>query len=108
MDILEILGPVLYDLFHLVIIVVAGFAVTYIRKRIAAEKLELISAIAQDAVLFTQQVYWHLDGEAKYDAAMERISYILRERGIKVDPAELKMFIESAVKQFKKEFAEQW
>ncbi len=96
------------DAVQLSIIVGVGYVIAYLRKRIADEKLVVVKNIAKDAVIFTQQVFGHLDGKAKLRVAVERVSALLAERGIKAAPQEIEMFIESAVKTAKKEFADQW
>lgn len=74
------------------------------------QKIQLSDDIKQHAaylaVLFAQQVYE--DNEEKYFQASQFISKYLSERGIKVTEEEIRILIESALKQAKAGFKEMW
>ncbi len=60
--------------------------------------------VAKTVVLFVEQVYKDLHGEEKLNAALERASVILTEKGIKVSVTEMKTLIEAAVSEFNEAF----
>lgn len=53
--------------------------------------------VVEATVTYVQQVYKALDGEKKFEKAIERASVILTEKGIPISEAELTMLIEAAV-----------
>ena len=60
--------------------------------------------VAKTVVLFVEQVYKDLHGEEKLNAALERASVILTEKGIKCTATEMKTLIEAAVAEFNEAF----
>ena len=58
---------------------------------------EIVRTIVESVVKWTQQVYEDCDGPEKLQAALQKASDILNEKGITVSESELNMLIESAV-----------
>lgn len=96
------------DVFQLLLVVGIGFLINFIRLKISEEKLTLIEKIITEGVKFAQQVYKDAGGEEKYEKAVEQITTVLNSKGLKINEVELKMLIESVLKQMKKEFGDQW
>ncbi len=67
-------------------------------------KYEVVLAV----VLAVQQVYKNLDGESKYLEAVRWITERFKRLGLEVDPQEVDLMVEEAVKRFKLEFGERW
>lgn len=61
-------------------------------------------AIAKSVVQFVEQCYKHLHGEEKLNAALNRMSELLAEKGIKVSVLEMETLIEAAVGEFNEAF----
>ncbi|KUO58982.1 MAG: hypothetical protein APF84_05875 [Gracilibacter sp. BRH_c7a] len=72
------------------------------------QTIETKQLIAQEAVLFTQQVFRHCEGERKYQAAMEVLAGKFQRYGIVVTHEELDELVHTALKSAKKEFKEVW
>ena len=111
----ELVVKVLTEVLMLVMVLVGGFVVQFLRKKIGVEKMKAIEAelaakqeIVDAVVLFVQQVYEAYDGKDKFNKAMLTASKWITAKGFTVTPEELQSMIESSVKLFKKEFAEQW
>lgn len=111
----ELVVKVLMEVLMLVMVLVGGFVVQFLRKKIGVEKMKAIEAelaakqeIVDTVVLFVQQVYEAYDGRDKYDKAVLTASEWITAKGFTVTPEELQSMIESSVKILKKEFAEQW
>lgn len=60
--------------------------------------------VAKEVVRFTAQVYKALNGEEKFEKALEAMSQILAQKGIYITELEMQVLIEAAVAEFKKEF----
>lgn len=61
-------------------------------------------AVARTAVQFVEQVYKNLHGEEKLNAALERASELLNEKGIRFSLLEMETLIEAAVAEFNDAF----
>ena len=57
--------------------------------------------VVQTVVKAVQQLYADLDGEERLQKAIENISEMLEEKGIAITELEIRMLIESAVKEMK-------
>lgn len=104
-----------YDLLAILIPVLAGFIIEFIRRRLGVEKMKRIQEelatkqeLAALAVRFVEQVYRDLHGEQKYQKAAEWLAARAGELGLKVTPQEIKGLIEAALRAFKDEFGEEW
>lgn len=60
-------------------------------------KDETVRAVVESVVRWAQQVYEDCDGVEKLEAALQKASDILNEKGITISDSELNMLIESAV-----------
>lgn len=58
---------------------------------------EIVRTIVESVVRWAQQVYEDCDGPEKLQAALQKASDILNEKGITISDEELNMLIESAV-----------
>lgn len=58
---------------------------------------ETAQAVVKDVVQFVEQVYTDLHGKEKLQKAIEQVSTILQNKGIKITETEIMMLIESAV-----------
>lgn len=57
-------------------------------------------SVVKTCVQAVEQVYTDLHGQEKFDKCVEAASEILSQKGVKITELELKMLIESAVKEF--------
>lgn len=60
--------------------------------------------IVAETVKYVEQVYHLVDGEDKYNMALERIIELLKEKGLSVSDNEIQTLIESAVYSLKQGF----
>ena len=104
-----------YDVLAIVVPALVTVGAAWLYKRLGVERvaqireqLETKRALAEAAVLFVQQVYWELDGPAKYDQAAAWLSNMAARYGLEITDDEIKGLIEAALKLLKAEFAEQW
>ncbi len=58
---------------------------------------ETAKTVVKDVVRFVEQVYGDIHGKEKLQKAIEQVSIILQEKGIKITETEIMMLIESAV-----------
>lgn len=106
---------VLENILIILVTLLAGYAVAFIRKRLGVEgmqKIESELAVKQElallAVRFVEQAYRHLHGEEKYNQAAQWLAKRAEEAGLNVTAEEIKGLIESALRAFKDEFGEEW
>lgn len=111
----ELLLPLIQELLYVSITVGVGFLIAYMKKKLSVEQLKQIKTemdnkreIIELVVLFVQQVYSHLDGNARYEEALNRASILLQQKGLKITDEELQSLLESSVKNLKYEFGESW
>jgi LL-H family phage holin len=104
-----------YDLLAILIPLLAGFIIEFIRRRLGVEKMKQIQEelaakqeLATLAVRFVEQVYKDLHGPDKYQKAAEWLAARAGELGIKVTPDEIKGLIEAALRELKDAFGEEW
>ncbi len=85
---------------------------SYLRKKghldFVVKNKELLTELANEAVLYAQQKYSYLEGEKRYTKALTWLVKELSRYDIKVDPNILEGYIESSVKIFKKKFGDKW
>ena len=65
-----------------------------------SDKEKLYLSLASTCVQAVEQIYKDLDGKAKLEKALEAFSQMLKTRGIKLSPIEMRMYIEDAVGAF--------
>ena len=99
---------VVEELLKVVAILLAAYVIQYLRRRLNDEQMKLIEKIVADGILFTQQVYGHLDGPARFDQALMHISAALEEHGIHISPERLRILIEAILKELKMEYGQDW
>jgi hypothetical protein len=110
-----VLSDLLAQVFMLLGVLLASFALALLKKQVGVQKLKQIEAeltakqeIVDTVVLFVQQVYATYDGEEKYKLALARATDLMNKKGLKITPEELESLIESSVKLMKKEFGDAW
>ena len=112
MDIIEMFLPIITELLGQIFLVLAtlaiGFIISFIKRKTSIEQRKILEEIFSDAILFTQQVYRHLDGPAKFEQAKLRVVMMLEEKGIKLNEEQIQTLIESTLKKLKNEFGEYW
>ena len=106
---------VLENILIILVTLLAGYAVAFIRKRLGVEgmqKIESELAVKQElallAVRFVEQAYRDLHGEEKYNQAAQWLADRAGEAGLNVTAEEIKGLIEAALRAFKDEFGEEW
>lgn len=111
----NVLSEVIVKLILLLLPFLMGAAFEVARRVIGVQKLsklkhvlDIKNSLAADAVLFAQQAFKDLDGEQKYQKALQALSQRLEMYGINYDPGELGILIESALKEIKKDFSADW
>ncbi len=108
MEWVELFLPIIKDV---VIIIVVAVVIPAIAagvswwKELAIENW--IKELVVDGVLFTQEKFWDLSGERKFEEAKLWIVAKLIEKGIDVDMAWLEGLIDAVVKQLRAEFGEE-
>jgi Arc/MetJ-type ribon-helix-helix transcriptional regulator len=100
---------------QLLLPIIAASVVAFIWKLVGAEGMRKIehelsskSEYVKIGVRLIEQVYKDLKGQEKADKAFEWITARLNENGIHFTEEELRGMIESAVRQFKDEFGDNW
>ena len=94
--ILPVLGTALLGL--------AGFLGTQLQaawKRVATDKTK--KKVAETCVKAVEQLYKDLDGEKKKQKAIDNITKMLAEKGIKITKLEIEMLLEAAVAEFNRQ-----
>ncbi len=111
----EVVAPLLQDALLLLVTVLAGFMVAWLKKRLGVEgmkKIETELALKQElaflAVRFVEQAFKDLKGEEKYTQAAKWLSERAGEIGLNITTREIKGLIEAALRTFKDEFGEEW
>ncbi len=104
----EIVFQLLTEILKLIAIAAGYFLIGFLMQHLSEQRFKIVRAIVRDGVLFAQQVYGHLDGEVRYEKALERISAALADYGITVNEEQLDAMIEAMVKALKKEFGDDW
>ncbi len=79
-----------------------GFTVKNMVKKFLNNKTA--QTVAKTVVLFVEQCFKELHGEEKLHAALNRMTVILREKGVFISDTEMETLIESAVAEFNEAF----
>lgn len=109
-------------IFTLVLSVAVGFVITILKERVGTEKMVAATSIynkflnemhvknslASIAVKYVQQLLPANKADEKFSEAALFLSKQLSAKGFKVTDTEIKALVESAVKEAKKEFGDQW
>lgn len=103
------------NLLAILIPALVGLAVEYLRRKLGTEKMKRIQeelaakqALAMLAVCFVEQVYTDLHGEEKYKAAARWLAEQVQKRGLKLTNTEIEGLIESALRELKDAFGNEW
>ena len=68
----------------------------------------VVRKIVADGIRYAQKVYGHLDGDTRYDNALEKIVLRLQRWKIHLTADELKMLIESILTELQIAYGEKW
>lgn len=105
----------LYNLLLVLVTLLAGYAVAWVRKKIGVEGMKRIEAelatkqeLATLAVRFVEQTYKYLHGEAKFSKAAEWLIAQAGRIGLKLTEDEVKGLIEAALRELKDAFGNEW
>lgn len=93
-------STILYTLittFGTAILSFIGLKIKAIYEKISTDKIK--KSVAKTCVEAIEQIYKDLHGEEKYEKCVEAVTAMLNQKGITVTDLEIKMLIESAVKQ---------
>lgn len=108
-------GKIVYGIVMALASAAIGLLIAFLKQKLGIVKMQETSealknkeGFARLAVLFAQQVYWSLDGPARFEKAASSLSKALCKAGIIVTADELKELIEAALKALKKEFGDAW
>lgn len=100
---------------YLLVSLLVAVSTWYLRQRVGAEKihkikleLELKRDLAIVAVKYTEQFWRNAKGDEKYVKASEWLAYALRNRGINVDPSDIRALIEWSLREIKDQLGEEW
>ena len=106
---------VLENILIILVTLLTGYAVVFIRKRLGVEGMQRIEtelAVKQElaslAVRFVEQAFVDLKGEEKYTRAAIWLADRAKDIGLNISDAEIKGLIEAALRAFKDEFGEEW
>lgn len=96
----EIIMELLQAAIMIATLLITRYAIPYLVSRIGSERLQQAAMLAQQAVLYAEQVYSpdYASGQERKDVVVELLGKLLREHGINVSEYELDMLIEAAVK----------
>lgn len=86
----------------LLVPVVVGYVVAFLRRKLGAEKYSQLQTIASDAVHYVEQVYGASDNVKKFNYASDWLSEQAKKVGITLSAEQIEGLIESAVAQMKK------
>ena len=96
----EFLSQYGMELVSTVVVAIMGFigiCIKNIIKKLSDDKIK--EQVCKTVVKAVEQMYADLTGEERYEKAVESVSEMLEEKGIAVTELEVKMLIESAVKE---------
>ncbi len=107
--------PIIEYVVSAILAIVSYFVVRYLNKSNTVKSLSEIKIsddvktnLANNVVLAIQELYENYRGRQKYELAVENLSNMLKERGITVTDDELKMLIESSLREAKLKFQDEW
>jgi len=86
--------------------VVAGIVTKYLKRKGILVKLDTHKELAKIVVSGIEQAYKDIDGNTKLSLAKDELIKIANERGVKIKEEDLRILIENAVREVKKEYNE--
>lgn len=111
----DVLVNAAYDIFSILLPVLAILLAEWLRRKIGSERLQRIQReletkqeLAFLAVQFVEQAFKDIKGYEKYNEAAHWLVMMLNERNINIDGDEVKGLIESSLRTFKDTFGEEW
>lgn len=106
----------MYETLWEIVIGVAGVVITALAARLGTAlgnfwkekfKDESMKAIARLVVSAVEMMYRELKGEEKLEKAIQFASKLLQEKGIDADSEKIRIFLESALSEYKGAFEKQ-
>jgi hypothetical protein len=98
---LEIITKILIAVALFLAALVWGFVKEWLKDMV-------VRNIVADGIRYAQKVYGHLDGDSRYDNALEKIVIRLQRWKIHLTADELKMLIESILTELQIAYGEKW
>ena len=94
----EIIMELLQAVVMLAVVLATRYLVPYIIERIGSERLATAAKLAEQAVLYAEQLHGAGTGYEKKQMVVRLLKRLLEDRGIQVSTEELDMLIEAAVR----------
>ncbi|TCJ01605.1 phage holin [Cytobacillus praedii] len=88
--------------------IAVGYVIVFLRKHKVIKELEAHKELVNIAVVAIQQAYETLDGNEKFELAKDWIVSMANSKGLKITDKEIEFLIDSAVKELKVEFGDEW
>lgn len=85
----------------LVALLAARYIIPWIRDRMGADQLELVTSWVRSAVLYAQQTMWAETGAERKAVVTELLKELLTAKNISLTDEQLDILIEAAVKEMK-------
>jgi len=111
----DIIFSALSQILLVLVTILAGYLVRLIVAKVGLDKINKAAAelaanqtLAVMAVRYAQQCYWAQKGYTRYAKAADWLAGELMSRGVKVTSDQIKILIESALRELKDEFGEEW
>ena len=98
---IDLIQQVLLIVITAVVPILTGVVINYLRKKGILETLQEKRQLVEKGVEFAEQAYFDLNGEAKYDKAVEWITERFKDAKINFTETEVKGLIEAAVFEMK-------
>lgn len=98
----------LLQLAALIISILTGFIIKFVRTKIGEERFEVAQRLAELAVKFVEEAYPSLKGEAKYQKAAEWFVEQAKRYGITLTEDEVLGLIHGILRELKDAYGEDW
>lgn len=99
------MSDIVFEALKLIVMIVglliARYAVPWLKQKTENEKTEQILVWVEQAVLMAQQVHWAKTGEERKQIVLGILKQIIEEKGIQITDEQLDTLIEAAVKSMK-------
>lgn len=99
------MDTILYKCILIILTAIVSLLATYVSnyyKKLTEN--ETIDRVIDDTVLYVEQVFKDVKGQEKLNAAIQKASKLLQEKGINISSEELEVLIESTVNSFQEAF----